>query len=1720
MMSQPRIKKRVGTVAILVLLLSVIVSACNLSSGDATQEQQIEITTSATTTSLPTRTPQTTGLAPTTLPLTTVARVTPLPTFGRPTAVVVFPPTAVLPPRIPTNTPTPVSIVILSPVPGNVIAGNVQVLGAAIHPQFLQYQLEFGPDPNPGNLWYPATAAVQTPVVNGLLGIWNTNMVQDGVYQLRLRVFLRDGSTLATVVNGIRVQNRVATPVPSSTPVIPRPIAAFTQDRASGQVPLTVTFANQSSGNISSLLWNFGDGTTSNEANPVHVFNAPGLYNVMLTVSGPGGTSNVSRQINVQSPTAPIAGFTQDVTSGFAPLTVQFIDQSSGTVSSYLWNFSDGTTSSERNPRHTFTTPGTYNVFLTVTGPGGSSSVTRQINVTSLVAPTFTPTFTFTPTVTSSVTATHTPTFTPTWTPSLTPTFTETPTGTWTLLPTETFTSTPTETPTFTPTSTATETPTFTPTTTYTDEPTATNTSVPAPVPFFTAESIIGSPLTVQFNNQTTGDVTSYSWDFGDGSPITDQNSVGNPSHVYPAGGTYTVTLTASGAGGSNSYTAQVSVTAPVNAMFSASPDTTSPLMVQFTNESTGPVVASSWDFGDGTTSAETSPSHTYAAGGTYTVTLTVTGSDGGTSSYSGQVTVTEPVDALFATQAVEGQPLAVQFNNQSTGPVATSNWDFGDGTGSSETSPLHEYAVGGTFTVTLTVTGTNGTTDSTSAIITVTQPVDALFATQPVEGQPLNIQFNNQSSGPIVAVSWNFGDGTTSTEVNPLHTFPAGGTYMVTLTVTGADGGTDSYSAEVSLIEPVTALFAAQAVEGVPLNVQFNNQSTGPVAASSWDFGDGTTSSETSPLHTYAAGGTYTVTLTVMGSDGSSNSFAADVTVVEPVTAFFTAQAVEGSPMSLQFNNQSTGPVVASNWDFGDGSTSTETSPLHSFVAGGTYTVTLTVSSASGASNTYSSQVTVSEPVTAGFSANLVDGMPLTVQFTNESTGPVTAYLWNFGDGTTSAEVSPMHTYAAGGAYTVTLTVSDAEGRSSDFSAQANVTEPVNASFTTSAVEGQPLSIQFTNNSSGPIASITWNFGDGTTSSEVSPVHTYASGGIYTAMLTVADAEGRISEDSQQVTVSEPVNAFFSATPISGLTLQFNNESSGPYVASSWDFGDGSTSAETSPAHTYAAGGTYTVTLTVSRSDGASHTYSTQVTASEPVTSSFTSAPVAGSPFAVQFTNLSSGPIVSYNWSFGDGGSSAEANPTYSYATGGTYTVTLTVSGADGSSNSFSADVSVVEPVSAFFTAAPIDGTAYAVQFMNQSSGPIAGYSWNFGDGGTSAESDPAHTYPAGGTYSVSLTVTAGDGSSDTYTADVTVAEPVYAFFSAAPVDGSPLSIQFNNESTGPITSYNWSFGDGATSTEVSPMYTYAAGGTYTVSLTAMAADGSSNVYSSDVTVNEPAAQQAGPTIVDTTSIVPDLGQPSLSSNLRSIYETGLANGNRPTVFAVVGDETAAPNGYLETFAPGSSYNLDVNADLQGTIDWHNATDLGGFTSFNREGLALDSGWKAEDLLDPNNSDTSICITGETPLACELRQARPSVVLISVGYHDARENTDLATFRTQLQQIVQTAAVNGTIPVLTTIAPRTDGSVSADQLRAYNEAIIEIAGTNSLPLFNVYRALNELPSSGLEGNGATPSVSPSGAGDLSGSAVANFGVNALNQYALRTFSALRSAVFPDALVP
>jgi PKD repeat protein len=510
----------------------------------------------------------------------------------------------------------PVSIYILSPVPGNVVSGNVQVIGSATHPQFLQYQLEYGPDPNASNLWFPITGAIQSPVTNNLLGIWNTRSgaVPDGSYQLRLRVFLRDGSEGGTVVvNNIRVQNQAPTPQPTNTQVIPRPIAAFTQNTVSGTAPLDVQFTNQSIGQNISYLWNFGDGTTSAETHPRHTYRNPGTYTVVLTASNAGGTANVSRNIAVQSANPPVASFTANPTSGTAPLTVQFTDQSSGgQITRWEWNFGDGTVSDQRNPTHTYRTGGNYNAILTVRGPGGSSFATRQINVAfEQVDP---PVASFRP-----------------------------------------------------------------------------NQPVTRTVPF-----------TIDFQNTTSGgQVTSYRWDFGDGSLISTET---NPSHTFTVPGNFVVTLTATGPGGSSTAMLNVVAIAELTADFSFQ---TSELQAQFNSQVSGGTGSYSyaWNFGDGTTSTQANPSHTYASAGTYPVRLTVRD---GTSevAVSKQVTVDVALPELIADFNATTDGLTVQFAAAPSGGTGNYSyvWDFGDGTTSNEANPSHAYPDSGIYPVTLVV--------------------------------------------------------------------------------------------------------------------------------------------------------------------------------------------------------------------------------------------------------------------------------------------------------------------------------------------------------------------------------------------------------------------------------------------------------------------------------------------------------------------------------------------------------------------------------------------------------------------------------------------------------------------------------------------------------------------------------------------------------------------------------------------------------------------------------------------------------------------------------------------------------------------------------------------------------------------------------------------------------------------------------------------------------
>jgi PKD repeat protein len=433
---------------------------------------------------------------------------------------------------------------------------------------------------------------------------------------------------------------------------------------------------------------------------------------------------------------APVAAFSGTPLSGTAPLLVNFSDLSTGSVTSWSWSFGDTTTSIAQNPNHTYTSPGTYTVSLTATGPGGSDGETK---VAYIVV------------------------------------------------------------------------------------------SEPAPVAEFSGTPLSGTaPLNVAFSDLSTGSVTSWMWGFGDTTTSTAQN----PNHLYTSPGTYTVSLTATGPGGSDGETkvAYITVTEPAPvAEFSGTPTSgNAPLLVNFSDLSTGSVTSWSWSFGDTTTSTAQNPTHTYTSPGTYTVILVVTG-PGGTDAETkfGYVVVSEPAPAAeFSGTPLSGTaPLNVAFSDLSTGSVTSWMWGFGDTTTSTAQNPNHIYTSPGTYTVSLTATGPGGSDGETKvAYVVVSEPAPvADFSGTPLSGiESLSVNFTDLSSGGLVTSwAWTFGDTTTSTAQNPSHTYTAPGTYTVSLTATGPGGSDIETKVDYVTItpDPFTAYGAGSGgAFGVPL--------------------------------------------------------------------------------------------------------------------------------------------------------------------------------------------------------------------------------------------------------------------------------------------------------------------------------------------------------------------------------------------------------------------------------------------------------------------------------------------------------------------------------------------------------------------------------------------------------------------------------------------------------------------------------------------------------------------------------------------------------------------------------------------------------------------------------------------------------------------------------------------------------------------------------------
>ena len=248
-------------------------------------------------------------------------------------------------------------------------------------------------------------------------------------------------------------------------------------------------------------------------------------------------------------------------------------------------------------------------------------------------------------------------------------------------------------------------------------------------------------------------------------------------------------------------------------------------------------------------------------------------------------------------------------IRDRSTGHIRTWTWAFGDGASDTEQNTSHEYTAGGTYTVALTVQGAGGSNTLTKTnFIQVYDLVTAAFTATPTSGYDLvAVQFTDQSIGSVSQWQWDFGDGATSTSQSPAHTYDTEGAYTVTLTVQGP-GNSDTETKQ-NYIHVYNASFTASPSSGeVPLEVQFNDTSTGPTDVWEWDFGDGITSTAQHPTHTYGTTGTFNVSLAVQIPDGTPDTDTASGTVqVNEEGAMMVVELVEAAP-DLKSENE---PVI-----------------------------------------------------------------------------------------------------------------------------------------------------------------------------------------------------------------------------------------------------------------------------------------------------------------------------------------------------------------------------------------------------------------------------------------------------------------------------------------------------------------------------------------------------------------------------------------------------------------------------------------------------------------------------------------------------------------------------------------------------------------------------------------------------------------------------------------
>jgi gliding motility-associated-like protein len=790
---------------------------------------------------------------------------------------------------------------------------------------------------------------------------------------------------------------------------------------------------------------------------------------------------------------------------------------------------------------------------------------------------------------------------------------------------------------------------------------------------------------------------------------------------------------------------------------------------------------------------------------------------------------------ASFTASPTKGcVPLVVSFTN--TSPVATGTtykWDFGNGNTSTLRDPQTSYTDPRGYTVTLQVSNDGGTTYTAApsqSIVAYKNPT-ALFTVDSRKGcTPFTANFTDKSTngdGTINQWSWDFRTGTSSALQNPSCTYNSAGIYNVFLQVTDTHGCTSSKDStnfmDIGDAPIVSFMPDPSSACKVPANVSFNNTTTGGGTLSyHWDFGDGGTSTETSPTHTFNSYGNPTVKLSVQSDYGCTRDLS-DIFPIVKVTAdgniadgvrILSKTGDNACPGKvLTFTNTSTGTPYAA-WDFGDNSgLDYNPNTIHTYTKGGTYTVILYASPDDNCVDKTTWTINI-DVVSAQFTLSPENSCksPQPIIITNTSVN-ASSYFWTFQDGSTSSDAVPSKTITLEAdadeyvthdikGFSFILTAKSGNGCTSTLNKTVSIKRPT-ASFIVDTIQGcVPLKVLFTDHSKSDndIASHRWEFGDGkdttTTWTDVSAYHTFTTAGLFNTRLIITNDVGcKDTSFTINIKTGTLPHPNFSVSPnpacasdvvtITDLTPSADNVNSWYYSMNNQ--GIDACSSVGSPTFKIKPGiGAIKIQQIVSYNGCTAEKTVTNALYNNGPLSAFTYNLDCASPLIINFRGSSQGGNA-YKWDFGDGTpAQTTLNITHTYTTAGNHTVKFI--SFNGSCSDTAIQVVHVRQKSAQFTTPTSACANQDIKFAGTGSliqSDICGekYIWTFNDSTPVIRTDAdtvIHQFAHRGTYQVHMSALYDNGCSDTLSKAIRIYEP-YAGFTTTPKTGcTPLNVTF----------------------------------------------------------------------------------------------------------------------------------------------------------------------------------------------------------------------------------------------------------------------------------------------------------------------------------------------------